>query len=422
MYTNAHLLWGRNAIFFLNKNAINLGLYGVFILLTFYFTSLCYGQTWIQIGTGTLTSSGSTENPFDAESSKTRTNYVITKADLNASGAEEPGTFYRMGIYCIPSVINPEFYSPNLNLLEFTIRLKHINTTTINGFDETGTEVYFNSSLAGTTLNGEGWKDFVFDTPFHWNGDDNILVEICFASSQNPVFQGQVYVINKPDAVWQRRANIADDACELSGGSQAGRIPHTRFYYEEVNIPLPVDLTDFSVICKNGISSLHWETASESNSDYFSVQKSHDGSNWSEIGTVKAQGNTSHTTSYSLIDEEYSRNDIVYYRLHQFDFDGENELFGPISSHCKRFENTAYVVPNPTEDYAEIIVQWSSEKTSATYTLTDAYGRQIAQQTTRLDPGSNILTLELNRIPKGLYFVHFETLHENIESVKFVKK
>lgn len=93
---------------------------------------------------------------------------------------------------------------------------------------------------------------------------------------------------------------------------------------------LPVDLLYFNGDGYKTYNKLNWSTASEQNSDYFSIDKSFDGVNWNSIGSVKGSGNSNQVIDYSYIDNDL-RNGIVYYTLKQFDFDGQFKTYGPIS-------------------------------------------------------------------------------------------
>ena len=76
---------------------------------------------------------------------------------------------------------------------------------------------------------------------------------------------------------------------------------------------------------------MEWQTASELNNDYFSIERSEDGINFNSIGTVNGAGNSSTVRNYELTDSELSSVSIIYYRLKQTDYDGKYEYFGPVS-------------------------------------------------------------------------------------------
>lgn len=61
------------------------------------------------------------------------------------------------------------------------------------------------------------------------------------------------------------------------------------FAEKDPNVPLPVKLIGFEAVAEGKNASLHWVTASETDSDHFIIQKSTSGRDWQEIGQVAAQ-------------------------------------------------------------------------------------------------------------------------------------
>lgn len=100
--------------------------------------------------------------------------------------------------------------------------------------------------------------------------------------------------------------------------------------------PLPISLVDFKSICNENTIHLIWQTGSEINNDYFTIEKSVDASIFEPIGTVKGAGNSNEMQSYSFIDERSDLTDILtyYYRLKQTDFNGNFTYSNTISANC----------------------------------------------------------------------------------------
>ena len=96
---------------------------------------------------------------------------------------------------------------------------------------------------------------------------------------------------------------------------------------------LPIDLILFNGNVLDNIEPtvvINWEVASQTNNDYFEIQRSIDVVNWETIKTVTGAGNSNRQMSYSIEDE----NPIIgqsYYRLTQTDYDGKSEVFRPIA-------------------------------------------------------------------------------------------
>jgi hypothetical protein len=88
---------------------------------------------------------------------------------------------------------------------------------------------------------------------------------------------------------------------------------------EAVN--LPVELVVFTGECVDRKNILKWESFTEMNNDYYTIENTIDGISFEEIGKVDGAGNASEINAYELVHENY-RNAINYYRLKQTDIDG----------------------------------------------------------------------------------------------------
>ena len=116
--------------------------------------------------------------------------------------------------------------------------------------------------------------------------------------------------------------------------------------------PVPVTLTNFNVVLTNCEPSLKWTTETEVNSDRFEIERSNTNRNdWTKIGTVPAQGNSTRKTDYSLTDKNLpAATESVLYRLKMIDLDGKftYSTVLPVLLNC----NTAKVsiFPNPAQN------------------------------------------------------------------------
>ena len=114
------------------------------------------------------------------------------------------------------------------------------------------------------------------------------------------------------------------------GGSNYGEwwVIDDMLLIEEVS--LPIELYTFEGECIQNKNLITWSTASEHNNDYFIIERSADGENWSIINKTTGMGNSTMLTKYSCVDNTFGKR-INYYRLTQVDFDGANKTYGPIS-------------------------------------------------------------------------------------------
>lgn len=92
---------------------------------------------------------------------------------------------------------------------------------------------------------------------------------------------------------------------------------------------LPIELIHFKGTKEGDINYFEWSTASEKNNDYFSIERSKDGLNWTEVVKKYGAGNSNSKQFYQAYDQS-PENTVNYYRLNQTDFDGKRKYFSII--------------------------------------------------------------------------------------------
>lgn len=171
--------------------------------------------------------------------------------------------------------------------------------------------------------------------------------------------------------------------------------------------PLPVDLVSFNASCNDGVVELKWSTASEVNNHYFSVQRSDNTSEWKEIGRVTGNGNSNLLTNYEYNDES-PLNSISYYRLVQFDYNGEYEEFYPLDITCIKNEKSGYILiyPNPTSDLFTVDFSIEDDYEGNAYLhIIDMNGRTINTHNATVKKGNNKIIINCSDLKAGAYQV-----------------
>lgn len=166
--------------------------------------------------------------------------------------------------------------------------------------------------------------------------------------------------------------------------------------------PLPIELTSFDVVQNKNQIDIAWETASERNNDFFTIEKTTDGVNYEWVGTVKGAGNATTKRHYEFTDQQ-AVSGLSYYRLTQTDFDGKSESFDVKSVDFKQNMNQVNVYPNPTNDYkVKIFIPQTNDLVEMR--IVNLYGQIVATKNVNASMANVLETVDLPH-QGNLFFV-----------------
>lgn len=180
--------------------------------------------------------------------------------------------------------------------------------------------------------------------------------------------------------------------------------------------PMPVMLLNFTASKKMDDVVLSWQTATESNSDRFEMERSIDGAIFKKIGEVQASGNSNSVRSYVFIDKNAGNGLSVhkaYYRFRQFDFDGKFFMSSVKSIDLGQDKTAIYIFPNPVRNVATIYADASY--VGLIYSIKDETGRIVLKGTL----SSTNTSVDFSQLRAGIYFVNVGST--NTKAVKIVK-
>lgn len=184
-------------------------------------------------------------------------------------------------------------------------------------------------------------------------------------------------------------------------------------------VPVPVELMDFNAKVSNNDVMLTWTTATEENSSHFEIEKSTNGTNWTNISEVESHHNSSTVQNYSYedINIETSSN-IVYYRLKMVDLDDTYEYSDVVSITLNEKKTNAFqmnIFPNPTTDY--IIVEATLSTNLTHYIrINNVQGQTVLSKTIE----DSKIQLDISSLPKGYYYVNIS--NENSSETRQIIK
>lgn len=167
----------------------------------------------------------------------------------------------------------------------------------------------------------------------------------------------------------------------------------------ESQMLLPVDLVSFTARRYEKLKvQLNWTTMSELDNDYFSVERSADGTIWREIGQEAARGNMGGIASYAFLDP----NPLTghnYYRLRQVDLNGMSSLSGIRMINFVEAERLL-LYPNPASSWFEVV----SDVRETDVSLFNAIGQEVTDKTT-LSFSDDRIRVGVDRLPAGGYYL-----------------
>jgi hypothetical protein len=174
------------------------------------------------------------------------------------------------------------------------------------------------------------------------------------------------------------------------------------------NVVLPVELMNFRVKAVGNNANLHWETATELNSDFFMIERSIDGSHFVSIERISAAGTSNQEHHYQYIDSNLP-DGKYYYRLKETDLNkaiNYSEVRSVDIVSTNEFQIETY--PNPVSQSMFTIELPNSGDDKALITLFDIIGKSIAMDLT--NTGDHSWQVHLPTAPApGLYILKIST-------------
>ncbi len=171
-------------------------------------------------------------------------------------------------------------------------------------------------------------------------------------------------------------------------------------------IVTPLKLSSFNIEATNNVPLLTWKTATEENTDHFSVRRSLDGSNFTEIATLPAAGNSLTEKSYRFSDNKLSSDKFFYYKIAIIDKDGKQTL-----TDTKIYKNTKAITkliltlsPNPISTPGHLNMTFNAEKEGQMQVqVVSAEGKTIITRSMQAYVGVNRGHIHLGDQPTGTY-------------------
>lgn len=180
--------------------------------------------------------------------------------------------------------------------------------------------------------------------------------------------------------------------------------------------PLPIELSSFDAKPENEIINITWSTASETNNDYFTIEKSRDAINFKAIATVSGAGYSNTFINYSAEDNEPFAG-VSYYRLKQTDFDGKYTYSNLVQVD---FENSSdfNIYPNPFTTSTTIIISDDSQMINCELRIYNVLGAEVLSTSIT----QQLTTINTSNLPSGTYYYKVVSKSKIIQSGKLISQ
>ncbi len=175
-----------------------------------------------ELGTGTSATGTSEAAPINIYYKSLHGQSVYMAAELNAAGVFGPLNITSIGFYVVST--------PNLALPNFIIRMKHTTAANVASWQTSDgmVTVYSNPSYMPVAGN---YHMLTLNTPFLWNGIDNIVVDTAFNMVATWSSSGTVRFTAITDGYRFVRSDTANQGNIFTGGSTSTFRPNIRLVF-----------------------------------------------------------------------------------------------------------------------------------------------------------------------------------------------
>lgn len=181
--------------------------------------------------------------------------------------------------------------------------------------------------------------------------------------------------------------------------------------------PLPVELTTFTAEKRVQDVQISWSTATEINNDYFIVERSVDGVQYTGLTQIKGHGTSLTRHDYFWSDRRPGPGQW-YYRLKQVDLDGQYS-YSPIVTVNLEGESTgSRVYPNPLTGTTITLQRQASCEGEMQVDIISLDQTVQSHQFFHQQKGGNQWEISLPNIQPGIYFLRFRDDHQT-EVIRF---
>lgn len=173
--------------------------------------------------------------------------------------------------------------------------------------------------------------------------------------------------------------------------------------------PAPINLLYFEAEGDNSDAILQWKTATETMNDYFQIERSIDGKEFTPIAEVKGAGNSTEETEYKFTDDGIGvYYHSVYYRFKQVDFNGDF-AYSSVKNVKFNKDESILIFPNPVSSHLNVKTNGLQSFNVEIY---DMLGQLVSTHSDHL--------ISMDGLENGSYFVKVLDAQGEIRKVQMI--
>lgn len=184
---------------------------------------------------------------------------------------------------------------------------------------------------------------------------------------------------------------------------------------------LPVTFTGFDARLAGEGVAINWSVTDISNHDYFSVERSVNGTDFEEIHRNNENINGISQRSFIISDNNLPTVNTVYYRIKQCDINGSCRYTNVKAVKLSNQGRITRIYPQPANDKLNI-QYYSFNEGFGNITVTDIHGKVVLHQTRNLSRGTQSILINTNHFGSGIYMITITDKNYQKTSQKFIKE
>ncbi len=278
-----------------------------------------------------------------------------------------------------------------------TFRCEYFDTTSIN-------------APVATTLNKVSQVEYFQVDRIAGSANAYVTLSWNSGSFVNASAMGDLRVARWNGSSWENKGVTTYSGTAISGSITSALVSSFspfKLASTTSSNPLPIELINFSAEQIENDIKLVWKTASETNNDFFTIERSVDAINFDPIENINGSGNSNQVIQYVSYDKD-APNETIYYRLKQTDYNGNYEYSSVVSINKKLTKSIIY---NDTNKQLEIDGDLNEHFSICIY---DLDGHLVCL----FNPNEMNSAIDISSFDSGIYIVSLFEKNIKLESKK----